>query len=134
MTVCNESLACRRHLLVNSLLAFAYLGIVSGDRSNSWSSIEGQDPELVHQVIKISILLASHGAMQGSACSKVIAQSTYVRRVPQCTVCSFVGIGTLPSPLSPASVPLPPEPRAGGTLACGWGVGVVPIPTTGGKA
>ncbi len=26
------------------------------------------------------------------------------------SVCSLVGIGTLPTPLSPASVPLPPEP------------------------
>jgi hypothetical protein len=32
--------------------------------------------------------------------------------------CPLVGIGTLPTPLSPASVPLPPEP-GGGTLACG---------------
>ncbi len=36
------------------------------------------------------------------------------------SVCPLVGIGTLPSPLSPASVPLPPEPKGGGgTLACG---------------
>jgi hypothetical protein len=38
----------------------------------------------------------------------------------------LVGIGTLPTPLSPASVPLPPERGGGGgsTLACGmrgWG-------------
>ncbi len=31
-------------------------------------------------------------------------------------VCSFVGIGTLPPPLSQASVLLPPEPKGGGTL------------------
>ncbi len=37
-------------------------------------------------------------------------------------------------PLSPASVPLPPEPGGGGTLACRRGVGGVPIPTTGEKA
>jgi hypothetical protein len=35
----------------------------------------------------------------------------------------FVGIGTLPPPFSPESVPLPPETGGGGTLACGWGVG-----------
>ncbi len=49
------------------------------------------------------------------------------------SVCPLVGIGTLPAPLSPASVPLSPEP-GGGTLACGRGVGEVPIPTTGEKA
>ncbi len=37
------------------------------------------------------------------------------------SVCPLVGIGTLPTPLSPASVPLPPEPKGGGggTLTCG---------------
>ncbi len=36
------------------------------------------------------------------------------------SVCPLVGIWTLPTPLSPASVPLPPEPGGGGgTLACG---------------
>jgi hypothetical protein len=29
-------------------------------------------------------------------------------------VCPLVGIGALPTPLSPASVPLPPEPKGGG--------------------
>ncbi len=47
---------------------------------------------------------------------------------------SLVGFPTLPTPLSPASVPLPPEPGEGGTLARGWGVGGVTIPTTGEKA
>ncbi len=49
------------------------------------------------------------------------------------SVCPLVGIDTLPTPLSPASVPLPPEP-GGGALACGWGVGGVPIPATWEKA
>ncbi len=41
---------------------------------------------------------------------------------------------TLQPPLSPASVSLPPEPKGGGgTLARGWGVWGVPIPTTGEK-
>jgi hypothetical protein len=31
------------------------------------------------------------------------------------SVCPLFGIGTLPLPLSPASVPLPPEPTKGGT-------------------
>jgi len=35
------------------------------------------------------------------------------------SVCPLVGIGTLPIPLSPASVPLPPEPGGGSTLVCG---------------
>ncbi len=48
---------------------------------------------------------------------------------------SLVGIGTPPPPLSPASVPLPPNQRGKGTLATrlrarGGGV----IPTTGEKA
>ncbi len=49
------------------------------------------------------------------------------------SVCPLVGVGTLP--LSPASVPLSPEPPegGGGTLAYGWGVGGVPIPMTGEK-
>ncbi len=42
----------------------------------------------------------------------------------------LIGIGTLPTPLSLARVPLPPEPREGG----GLGVGGVLIPTTGEKA
>ncbi len=39
------------------------------------------------------------------------------------TVCPLVGIGTLPTPLSPASVPLPPEPGGGHTRLRlrGWG-------------
>jgi hypothetical protein len=45
-----------------------------------------------------------------------------VQFVPQSSVCPLVGIGTLPPTLSPASVPLPPEPKGGGdTLSCGWG-------------
>jgi hypothetical protein len=40
------------------------------------------------------------------------------------SVCPFVGIGTLPNPLSPASVPLPPEPGGVGLTRLrlrGWG-------------
>ncbi len=40
------------------------------------------------------------------------------------SVCPLVGIGTLPIPLSPASVPLPPEPKGLHSPACeglGWG-------------
>jgi hypothetical protein len=47
------------------------------------------------------------------------------------SVCTLVGIGTLPPPLSPASVPLPPEPGGGGGHSpAGDGVGGFPIPTT----
>jgi hypothetical protein len=35
------------------------------------------------------------------------------------SVCPLVGIGTLPLPLSIASVPLPLEPKGGGQPACG---------------
>ncbi len=38
-------------------------------------------------------------------------------------VCPFVGIGTLPTPLSPASVPLPPEPGGGAHSPGGEGLG-----------
>jgi hypothetical protein len=44
----------------------------------------------------------------------------------------FVGIGTLPPPFSPASVPLPPETGGRGHTSLrvgGWGE--VPIPTRG---
>jgi hypothetical protein len=41
------------------------------------------------------------------------------------SVCPLAGIGTLPTPFSPASVPLPPQPGGGGTLdrlrVRGWG-------------
>ncbi len=43
------------------------------------------------------------------------------------SLCPLVGIGTLPTPLSPASVPLPPEPGGGGggwhtrLRVIGWG-------------
>ncbi len=46
------------------------------------------------------------------------------------SVCPLVGMGTLPTPLSPS----PQNRGGGGTLACGWGVGGVPIPTTVEKA
>ncbi len=40
------------------------------------------------------------------------------------SVCPFVGIGTLPTPLSPAIVPLPPEPGRGGAHSpAGEGLG-----------
>ncbi len=37
------------------------------------------------------------------------------------SICPLVGIGALPTPLSPASVPLPPEP--GGSTRAGEGLG-----------
>ncbi len=39
------------------------------------------------------------------------------------SVCHLVGIGTLPTPLSPASVPLPPEPGGGGQSPAGEELG-----------
>jgi hypothetical protein len=39
------------------------------------------------------------------------------------SVCPLVGIGTLPTPLSPASVPLPPEPGGGAHSPTGEGLG-----------
>jgi hypothetical protein len=39
------------------------------------------------------------------------------------SVCPLVGIGTLPPPLSPASVPLPPEPKRGSHSSAGEGLG-----------
>ncbi len=68
-------------------------------------------------------------------CSPLFLQSHKVHTYKEYhRVCTLVGIGTLLSLLSPASVPLPPEPKGwGGTLACGWGVGGVPILTIGEK-
>ncbi len=62
-------------------------------------------------------------------------QTTYIYKEYH-SVCPLVGIATLLTPLLPASVPLTLEPGGGGvgTLACGWGVGGVPIPTAGEKA
>ncbi len=45
--------------------------------------------------------------------------------------CPLVGIWTLPPPLSPASVPFPPEARGGGHTRLRVRGGGVPIPTTG---
>ncbi len=39
------------------------------------------------------------------------------------SVCLLVGIGTLPPPLSPASVPLPTEPKEGAHSPVGEGLG-----------
>jgi hypothetical protein len=48
--------------------------------------------------------------------TNVLLSSTHkVRKYKEYhSVCPRVGIGTLPPPLSPASVPLPPEPKGGG--------------------
>ncbi len=49
---------------------------------------------------------------------KVTAQSTYLYIYKEYhSVCPLVGVGALPTPLSPASVPLPPEPRGAGGRA-----------------
>ncbi len=47
---------------------------------------------------------------------------------------SLVGIGTFPTPLPEASVPLPREPKGGGHTPAGEGEWEVPIQTTGEKA
>jgi hypothetical protein len=39
------------------------------------------------------------------------------------SVCPLIGIATLPTPLSPASVPLPPEPGGGAHSPAGEGLG-----------
>jgi hypothetical protein len=39
------------------------------------------------------------------------------------SVCPLVGTGSLPTPLSPASVPLPPEPKGGEHSPAGEGLG-----------
>ncbi len=55
-------------------------------------------------------------------CCLMEAQSTYIYKVPQ--VCPLVGIGTLPPPLSPARVPLPPKQRGvGPNSPAGEGLG-----------
>jgi hypothetical protein len=70
-------------------------------------------------------LVIKHIGIIGQLSGKFLSQSTHIYRVPQSI--SLVGIGTLPSTLSPASVPLPPEPckRGGGHSTSlrvrGWG-------------
>ncbi len=60
-------------------------------------------------------------------------QSTYIYRVPQCMASRQNWDSPTPSLASECAPP--PEPKeGGGTLACGFGVGEVPIPTTGEKA
>jgi hypothetical protein len=53
-----------------------------------------------------------------------MTQSTYIYKEYH-SICPLVEIGTLPTPLSPASVPLPPEPGGGGghtrRRMRGWG-------------
>jgi hypothetical protein len=63
----------------------------------------------------------------------VYAQSTYIQRVPQCMSPRW---NWDPPPLSPASVPLPLEPKeVGAHSPAGEGLeGGVPIPTTGEKS
>ncbi len=55
------------------------------------------------------------------------------------SICPLVRIGILPTPFLQTSVPPAPFPQGtkgggGTTLARGWGVGEVPIRTTGEKA
>ncbi len=69
-------------------------------------------------------LYPSSPSHHGTALFASYPQSTDIYRVPQCTVCPLVGIGTLPPPLSPASVPLPPELKGGRHTRLrvrGWG-------------
>ncbi len=62
--------------------------------------------------------------MQRFASRKVSVDTVHKVRIYKeyHTVCPLVGIGTLPTPLSPASVPLPPE-AGGGHSPAGEGLG-----------
>ncbi len=62
-----------------------------------------------------------------------ISQSTRIHTEYH-SVCPLVGIRTPPTPLPQTIMPPPLNQRVGGTLACGRGVGGVPILTTGEKA
>jgi hypothetical protein len=69
-----------------------------------------------HFLIVIFYSSLVKGAMNAAS------QSTYISRVPQCM--PLVGIETLPTPFSPASVPLPPETGGKGHTSLrmgGWG-------------
>jgi hypothetical protein len=54
---------------------------------------------------------------RGRLCHKVRIYKEYH------SACPFVGIGTLPTPLSPARVPLPPEPGEGDHSPASEGLG-----------
>ncbi len=60
-----------------------------------------------------------------------VTKYTCIKSITVCVPSSELGLS---QPLSRQRVcPPPPNQRGGGTLACGWGVGGVPIPTTGEK-
>jgi hypothetical protein len=76
-------------------------------------------------MLPIASAVAEKGT--GSSYSTQVGFTHKVRILYICkeyhSVCPLVGIGTLTTPLSPASVPRPPTPPepggGGGTLACG---------------
>jgi hypothetical protein len=71
-------------------------------------------------VRKVVLGLLCKEEISSPGIKKDTAQSTYIEYH---SVCPLVGIGTLPPPLSPASVPLPPEPGGGAHSPAGEGLG-----------
>ncbi len=76
----------------------------------------GRDSYLYFRISRLSPSLLSLRSGRGMSTKYIYLQST------TCSVCLLFGIGTLPPPLSPASVPLPPEPGGFTRLRVrGWG-------------
>ncbi len=76
--------------------------------------------------------LFSKGFPSEHKCREHSTKYIYFYRVPQCMSPRRNWDSPTPS-LTSECVPTP-RTKGGGTLACGWGVGGVPIPTTGEKA
>jgi|688.fasta_scaffold743124_1 hypothetical protein len=65
--------------------------------------------------------------MLSNCTSSLRAQSTYIQYIEYHNVCPLSELG-LSHPLSPVSVPLPPDPKGEGHSE-GEGLGEVPIPS-----
>jgi hypothetical protein len=65
-----------------------------------------------------------HWASRYCRHKNIFGEPKITRTTKYYSACPLVGIGTPPTPLHLARVPLPSEPKGGeGTLACGWVVG-----------
>jgi hypothetical protein len=100
---------------------------------NNYSMFGLAGHAFVHVVIEIVMSIKSLMALhiRWLLYGEFYAQSTYIYRVPQCM--SPRRNRDSPTPSLASECAPPPGPKRGGTFACGWGIGGVPIPTTGKK-